>query len=58
VLVSGEGENQLRLHVGISEKANQRGIEMMKREEGTISHDRRTELFFHAKDEFPNKDQG
>jgi hypothetical protein len=57
VLVSGEGENLMRLHVGISERAYQRTIELMDLEEGTISHDRRTDLFFQAMKEFPNEDQ-
>lgn len=57
VLVSGEGEKQLRLHVGITEGVYKRAIELMEREAGTISHDRRTELFFQALDEFPNEDQ-
>jgi hypothetical protein len=29
----------------------------MDLEEGTISHDRRTDLFFQAMKEFPNKDK-
>lgn len=48
VLVSGEGEDQMRLHMEITEEANNRAIELMDREEGTISHDRRTKLYFQA----------
>jgi|LFRM01.2.fsa_nt_gb hypothetical protein len=57
VLVMGEGEDQMRLHFEITEKAYQRAIELMEKEEGTISHDRRTELFYQAIDEFPDEDQ-
>lgn len=48
VLESGEGEDQLRFHVGVSDEAYQRAIELMDLEEGTISQDRRTDLFFQA----------
>ena len=48
VLVMGEGKDQMRLHMEITEEANNRAIELMDREEGTISHDRRTKLYFQA----------
>lgn len=48
VLERGEGEDQMRFHFGISDKAYERAIELMDLEEGTISHDRRTDLFFQA----------
>ena len=57
VLVSGEGIDQMRLHIEITEEANNRAIELMDQEEGTISHDRRTKLYFQAMKEFPNKDK-
>ena len=56
-LVRGEGEDQMRFHFGISDKAYERAIELMDLEEGTISHDRRTELFYQAMKEYPVKDQ-
>ena len=58
VLVSGEGKDQMRLHIEITEEANNRAIELMDREEGTISHDRRTKLYFQAMKEFPKKKKG
>jgi len=57
VLVSGEGKDQMRLHIAITEEANNRAIELMDQEEGVISHDRRTKLYFQAMKEFPNKDK-
>lgn len=57
ILASGEGRNQLRFHVGVSDEAYQRAIELMEQEEGSISHDRRTDLFFQAMKEYPVKDQ-
>ncbi len=57
VLVSGEGKDQMRLHIEITEEANNRAIELMDQEEGVISHDRRTDLFFQAMKEYPVKDQ-
>lgn len=57
VLVMGEGKDQMRLHMEITEEANKRAIELMNQEEGTISHDRRTKLYFQAMKEFPNKDK-
>ena len=47
-LVMGEGKDQMRLHMEITEEANKRAIELMNQEEGTISHDRRTKLYFQA----------
>jgi hypothetical protein len=47
----------MRLHFELTEKAYQRAIELMEKEEGTISNDRRTELFYQAIDEFPDEDQ-
>jgi hypothetical protein len=48
VLVSGEGIDQMRLHIAITEEANNRAIELMDQEEGTISDNRRTKLYFQA----------
>lgn len=48
VLVMGEGKDQMRLHMDITEEANKRAIELMDQEEGVISHDRRTKLYFQA----------
>ena len=48
VLVSGEGKDQMRLHIAITEEANNRAIELMDQEEGTISNNRRTKLYFQA----------
>lgn len=48
VLVSGDGKDQMRLHIAITEEANNRAIELMDQEEGTISHNRRTKLYFQA----------
>lgn len=57
VLVSGDGKDQMRLHIAITEEANNRAIELMDQEEGVISHDRRTKLYFQAMKEFPKKDK-
>ena len=48
VLVMGEGKDQMRLHMEITEEANKRAIELMNQEEGTISDNRRTKLYFQA----------
>ena len=47
----------MRFHFGITEKAYERAIELIERDEVTISHDRRTELFFEAMKEYPIEDQ-
>ena len=57
VLVMGEGKDKMRLHMKITEEANKRAIELINQEEGTISHDSRTKLYFQAMKEFPNKDK-
>lgn len=57
VLVMGEGKDQMRLHIAITEEANNRAIELMDQEEGVISHVRRTKLYFQAMKEFPKKDK-
>lgn len=47
----------MRFQFEITEKVYERAIELIERDEVTISHDRRTELFFEAMDEYPNEDK-
>jgi hypothetical protein len=53
ILISGEGEDEFRVHVGMSREAYQRAKELISQEKEKISNDRRTELFYQAMKEFP-----
>ena len=51
-------ESGMRIHYEMSKEANERAIELMNQEKtGTITHGRRTELFYQAMDEFPVEDK-
>ena len=53
VLEYGAGEDRMRMHYEITREAYRRANELISREKSPISHNRRTELFFQAMEEYP-----